>query len=153
MVFLNILVGLDASASAKRALGHAVELARAGNAKLTLITVAPPVSSYVTLAGVGVDTMADELDKWAEEVLEEGLRSVPDDVGAHTLLRRGHAGQEIIEELKRGGYDLIVLGSRGRGRAQEGLLGSVNGYVHFHAHVPLLSVPPEPGDDPESPGP
>jgi nucleotide-binding universal stress UspA family protein len=152
VVFLNILVGLDASASAQRALGHAVELARAGNSKLTLITVAPPVSSYVTLAGVGVDTMAQELDKWAEEVLEDGLRSVPDDVVAHSLLRRGHAGHEIIEELKRGGYDLIVLGSRGRGRAQEGLLGSVNGYVHFHASVPLLSVPPGPGDDPESPG-
>lgn len=136
-MFLNILVGLDASASAKRALGHAVELARAGNAKLTLITVAPPVSSYVTLAGVGVDTMTDELDKWAREVLDDGLRSIPDDVIAHTVQRRGHAGQEIIEEL---------------GRVQEGLLGSVNGFVHFHAHVPLLSVPPEPGDDPESPG-
>jgi nucleotide-binding universal stress UspA family protein len=40
---------------------------------------------------------------------------------------------------------LIVLGSRGRGRAQEGLLGSVNGYIHFHTHVPLLSVPDEGG--------
>ena len=151
-MFLNILVGLDASASAKRALGHAVELARAGNAKLTLITVAPPVSSYVTLAGVGVDTMTDELDKWAREVLEDGLRSIPEDVVAHTVQRSGHAGPAIIGELRRGGYDLIVLGSRGRGRTQEGLLGSVNGYVHFHANVPLLSVPPEPGDDPESPG-
>jgi nucleotide-binding universal stress UspA family protein len=150
-MFLNILVGLDASASAKRALGHAVELARVGNAKLTLITVAPPVSTYVTLAGVGVDTMTDELDKWAKDVLDDALRSVPDDVVAHTVQRRGHPGPEILKELKRGGYDLIVLGSRGRGRAQEGLLGSVNGYVHFHAQVPLLSVPPEPGDDPESP--
>jgi nucleotide-binding universal stress UspA family protein len=151
-MFLNILVGLDASASAKRALGHAVELARVGNAKLTLITVAPPVSTYVTLAGVGVDTMTDELDKWAKDVLDDALRSVPDDVVAHTVQGRGHPGPEILKELKRGGYDLIVLGSRGRGRAQEGLLGSVNGYVHFHAQVPLLSVPPEPGDDPESPG-
>ena len=150
-MFLNILVGLDASASAKRALGHAVELARAGNAKLTLITVAPPVSSYVTLAGVGVDTMADELDKWAKDVLDDALREVLDDLGAHTVQRRGHAGPEIIKELRRGAYDLIVLGSRGRGRAQEGLLGSVNGYVHFHACVPLLSVPPEPGDDEAEP--
>jgi nucleotide-binding universal stress UspA family protein len=35
----------------------------------------------------------------------------------------------------------VVLGSRGRGPAREGLLGSVNGYVHFHSHVPVLSVP------------
>jgi nucleotide-binding universal stress UspA family protein len=146
-MFLNILVGLDASASARRALEHAVDLARGSNAKLTLITVAPPTSTYVTLAGVSVDTMTDELDRWANDVLEEALRTIPDDVIAHTVQARGHPGPSIIEELNRGGYDLIVLGSRGRGRAQEGLLGSVNGYVHFHAKVPLLTVPPQEGDE------
>jgi nucleotide-binding universal stress UspA family protein len=146
-VFLNILVGLDASASARRALEHAVDLARAGNAKLTLITVAPPVSTYVTLGGVGVETMTEELDKWAKDVLDRALRTVPDDVIAHTVQARGHPGPQILVELNRGGYDLIVLGSRGRGRAQEGLLGSVNGHIHFHAKVPLLSVPPQDGDE------
>ncbi len=146
-MFLNILVGLDASASAHRALEHAVDLARGSNAKLTLITVAPPTSTYVTLAGVGVDTMTEELDKWAKDVLDEALRTVPDDVIAHTVQARGHPGPRILEELQRGGYDLIVLGSRGRGRAQEGLLGSVNGYIHFHAKVPLLTVPPQDGDE------
>jgi nucleotide-binding universal stress UspA family protein len=146
-MFLNILVGLDASATARRALEHAVDLARSGNAKLTLMTVAPPVSTYVTLGGMSVDTMAAELDKWASGVLDSAMRTVPDDVIAHTVQGRGHPGPEIVKELNRGGYDLIVLGSRGRGRAQEGLLGSVNGYVHFHAKVPLLSVPPDAGDD------
>ena len=151
-MFLNILVGLDRSASSRRALEHAVDLARAGNARLTLITVAPPVSTYVTLGGVSVDTMTEELDKWAQEVLDAALRTIPDDVIAHAIQARGHPGPKILEELNRGGYDLIVLGSRGRGRAQEGLLGSVNGYIHFHSKVPLLTVPPEPGDDPEPPG-
>lgn len=146
-MFLNILVGLDASASARRALEHAVDLARGSNAKLTLITVAPPTSTYVTLAGVSVDTMTEELDKWANDVLQEALRTIPDDVIAHPVQARGQPGPKILEELNRGGYDLIVLGSRGRGRAQEGLLGSVNGYVHFHAKVPLLSVPPDEGDE------
>jgi nucleotide-binding universal stress UspA family protein len=145
-VFRNILVGIDGSPSARQALAHAVDLARAANGKLTLMTVAPPTSVYVTLAGVGVDTMAAELDRWAEEMLRDALRSVPDDVLAHTVQGRGHAGPAIIRELESGGYDLIVLGSRGRGRTQEGLLGSVNAYVHFHAKVPLLSVPPEAAD-------
>jgi nucleotide-binding universal stress UspA family protein len=140
-MFLNILVAIDGSPSAQQALEHAVDLARAGNAKLTLITVAPPLSSYVTLAGVSSKTMQDELDKWAREILDGAVRSVPEDVMAHTVQRSGQAGPEILRELERGGYDLIVLGKRGRGRAQEGLLGSVNGYVHFHARVPLLSVP------------
>ena len=43
-LFLNILVGIDGSPASLSALDHAVGLARAGNAKLTLMTVAPPVS-------------------------------------------------------------------------------------------------------------
>ena len=72
---------------------------------------------------------------------------VPDGVIAHRIQRSGHAGPEIVEELERGGYDLVVLGSRGRGRTQEGLLGSVNAYVHFHARVPLLTVPDDEAAD------
>jgi nucleotide-binding universal stress UspA family protein len=140
-VFLNILVGIDGSESSLRALEHAAALARAGNSRLTLMTVAPPVSSYVTLAGLSPQEMEDDLDRWASRILEEAERTIPDEVIAHRIQARGHAGPEIVEELERGGYDLVVLGSRGRGRAQEGLFGSVNAYVHFHTHVPLLSVP------------
>ena len=140
-MFLNILVAIDGSASSGRALEQAIDLARAMNSKLTLITVAPPLSHYVTLAGVKPETMQEELEKWADGILRKAGATVPDDVVAHRVQRSGHAGQEILEEAERGQYDLVVLGSRGRGRAQEGLLGSVNGYLHFHARVPLLSIP------------
>jgi nucleotide-binding universal stress UspA family protein len=140
-MFLNVLVGVDGSEPSQRALASSVELARAGNAKLTIIAVAPPVSSLVTLAGLSTEQMAGELDRWAARVLREASETVPDDVIAHTIAARGEPGPELVAELRRGGYDLVVLGSRGRGRTQESLLGSVNGYVHFHAHVPLLSVP------------
>jgi len=145
-VFLNILLGFDDSPSSRRALRQAVDLARASNAKLTLMTVAPPVSSYVTMARVSPETMKAELDEWAADVLAEAARCIPEDVIAHTVQRSGHAGPEILKELRRGAYDLLVLGTRGRGRAQEGLLGSVNGSLHFHAEVPILSVPAEGGD-------
>jgi nucleotide-binding universal stress UspA family protein len=140
-MFLNILAAVDGSPSSQRALEQAIDVARAMNSRLTLITVAPPLSHYVTLAGVSSDTMRRELDKWAENVLNEAADAVPVDVIAHTIQRSGHPGPEIVNELERGRYDLLVLGSRGRARAQEGLLGSVNGYAHFHSQVPLLSVP------------
>ena len=145
-MFTNILVGLDGSESSQRALDHAIDLARSENAKLTLMTVAPPVATYVTLGGVSIETMSAELDKWATNVLDEAARTVPPEITADRVQGSGHAGPEILKELKRGGYDLIVLGTRGRGRTQEGLLGSVNGYIHFHAHVPLLSVPDKADD-------
>ena len=140
-MFLNVLVAVDGSPSSRRALEHAVDLARAMNSKLTLITVAPPVSHYVPLAGVSNERMREDLDRWARTVLDEAVATVPDDVIPHRVQRTGHPGPEILEEIARGGYDLVVLGSRGRGRAQEGLLGSVKGYLHFHAEVALLSVP------------
>jgi nucleotide-binding universal stress UspA family protein len=108
-------LGLGGSPSFQRALEHAIDLARAGGGTLTLMTVAPPVATYVT-------------------------------VTADRVQGRGHAGPEILDELKRGGYDLIVLGTRGRGRTQEGLLGSVKGYIHFHDQIPLLSVPDKADD-------
>ena len=140
-MFINILVGVDGSPSSKRALGSACELAQAGNAKLTLICIAPVASSYVALAGVSPQTMEVKLGNWAEQTLVEASRLVPDEIAAHIVPGMGHAGPEIVKELERGAYDLVVLGTRGRGRAEEGLLGSVNGYVHFHSKVPLLSVP------------
>jgi nucleotide-binding universal stress UspA family protein len=140
-MFLNILVCVDGSPSSRRALDYGIDLARAGNAKLTLIAVAPPVSSYVTLGGVSTEAMRLELDRWAEGLLANADALVPEDVSAHSVQRAGSAGPEIVKELERGGYDLIILGSRGRGQAESTLFGSVGGYVHFHSRVPLLSVP------------
>jgi nucleotide-binding universal stress UspA family protein len=143
-VFLNILAAVDGSPSSSRALEHAIDIARAMNSMLTVITVAPSSSRYIAVSGVSNDAMREELDEWARGVLADAVDAVPDDVIAHTIQRSGRAGQEIAAELERGHYDLLVLGSRGRGRAQEGLLGSVNGYLHFHSRVPLLSVPDDP---------
>ena len=95
-MFLDILVGIDGSPSSWRALDYGIELARAGNAKLTLITVAPPVSAYVTLAGVSNDKMRAELDRWAGEMLAKAAARVPADVIAHTTQHAGEAGPEIV---------------------------------------------------------
>jgi hypothetical protein len=50
---LNILAALDGSLSSRRALERVMDIARAiENSKLTLVTVSPPLSHYVTLSGV-----------------------------------------------------------------------------------------------------
>jgi nucleotide-binding universal stress UspA family protein len=143
-MYLNILVAVDGSESSQQALDHAARLAAAANALLTLVTVAPPVPKLVALAGASPETLQDDVDGWAERILAEAARTVPADVIVHRVQRSGQPGPEIVKELGCGSYDLVVLGTRGRRRAQEGLLGSVNGYVHFHSSVPLLSVPEQP---------
>jgi nucleotide-binding universal stress UspA family protein len=149
-VFLNILVAVDGSDAARCALAEAADLARVSNAQLTLIAVAPPVTQFASFAGTTPEKLRDQVDEWAARVLRDARASLPDDVAAHTVQRGGNPGEDIVAELERGGYDLIVLGSRGRGRTRSNLLGSVNAHVHFHTDTPILSIKGDTQTDPLS---
>jgi nucleotide-binding universal stress UspA family protein len=46
----------------------------------------------------------------------------------------------IIAAARQGGYDLIVVGTRGRGRVRAALLGSVSNAVAAGARGPVLVV-------------
>ncbi|HEY2935927.1 MAG TPA: universal stress protein [Gaiellaceae bacterium] len=137
---MNILVAYDGSPSSRAALEHAYELARTQNSKLTVITVSPPPAAYVSMAGVNAERMKDELDEWASRLAREATAGAPDGVIVHTVQRHGHAGPEIVAEIESGSYDLVVLGSRGRGRISSEILGSVNAFVHFHTKIAMLSI-------------
>lgn len=140
-MFLNILVAVDGSPSSIHALREAVDLARVQNSTLTILTVAPPAPPLLPVAGVDPAALRDDVERWAAQVLADAATTVPDDVLLRTVQRYGHPGSEVVRELETGRYDLVVLGSRGRGPARSGLLGSVNGSVHYHSSVPMLSVP------------
>ena len=92
-------MGVDESESSQRALAHAVELAEAGNARLTLITVAPAVSSLVSLTGLSIELLSAEVDRWAGKVLKATLEVLPPDVIARTIAAHGDPGPEIVAEL------------------------------------------------------
>jgi nucleotide-binding universal stress UspA family protein len=81
-----------------------------------------------------------ELKHWAERNAGEAASTAPNELNVHAVTRSGHVGEEIVAEIETGGYDLVVLGSRGRGRLTSELFGSANAYVHFHSRTPLLSI-------------
>jgi len=139
-MFRSILIAVDGSSSARHALQEAIDIARSQGARLTILTVAPPVPTLMPVAGGDPRGIQDSAEQWAAGVLRDALAGVPDDVDVHTVLRTGHASHEVVDEVRGGDYDLVVLGSRGRS-ATRGILGSVNGAVHFHTSVPMLSFP------------
>jgi nucleotide-binding universal stress UspA family protein len=139
-MFNNILVAYDGSSSSRAAAQQALELAKANNAQVTVLSVAPSVAPLAGLSGVSLDELAAELQQWAERTAREGASMAPNESKVHTVTRSGHIGEEIVAEIEAGGYDLVVLGSRGRGRLTSELFGSANGYVHFHSRIPLLSI-------------
>ena len=142
-MFRNILVALDRSPTARRALEEAADLAVALNARLTIIAVAPDTPGGAPMAGVDPVAMTHELETETQKLLREAVESLPNELPVTTVLKHGKPGERIVEQLKAGRHDLLAMGSRGRGRAAESLFGTTAGYVHWHARVAMLVIHPE----------
>jgi nucleotide-binding universal stress UspA family protein len=130
----HILVAIDGSPDADAALRHAVDLARDQNARITLLTVAPPVATPV---GAGASAPPDPL-RIHEKLLREATDSVPGDIGVTTRLERGNAAETILRIAREEGHDLVVMGSHGHSRVHRALLGSVSERVLKASTVPVL---------------
>jgi nucleotide-binding universal stress UspA family protein len=142
-LFRRLLVAFDGSPHARRALREAIELAQTNGARLTVMTVAPMPSVWA-FSGYGppvsVDRLAEEVERSCQEMLDDAVRAVPANVPVRKILKRGHAGHEIVDEAESGDYDLLVAGSRGRGELRSLLLGSVSHHVLQATHLPVLVV-------------
>src|SRR4051812_15837170 len=120
-MYRNILVALDSSKVARRALGDAAELALALHAKLTILSVMPDLPGFAYRAGVDVQALENEARKEIEQLLRDAVESLPEGLPAATVFRQGNPGAEIVGQVERGDHDLVVIGSRGRGRVTSNL--------------------------------
>jgi nucleotide-binding universal stress UspA family protein len=140
-VFLNVLVAIDGSAHAERALDQAVDIARTQRSRLTLISVAAP-TSWRFAAGpyAGLLPTQEDADRQAEATLRAARERIGDEMPVTTVVGRGSAATAILKRAKEGAHDLIVMGSRGRGGAATALLGSVSHDVLHRSRLPVLIV-------------
>jgi nucleotide-binding universal stress UspA family protein len=151
-VFHNILVCVDGSAHAERALAEAIDLAITQNSRLTLLTAVshPPYWANTPLTAAGIEPLTADLHKEAEKTLRAAVDEVPAAVPVTKILTEDPIRDALIGQIKTGSYDLVVMGSRGRGALSASLLGSVSHYALNHSEVPVLIVrAEEDGQDPE----
>lgn len=141
-MFRNILVAVDGSTHADEALAQAIDLAESEHTRLTLIAGVPglPPAAYVGPSGPAFAVMQADARSSTEAVLRRARDRVPDDLPVTTILTDEPIRPALIEQIKRGGHDLIAMGSRGRGAIRAALLGSVSHYVLHHSPVPVLIV-------------
>jgi len=152
-MFHNILVAVDGSPHADKALADAIDLADAEHARLTLFTavVPPPTVAYFGAVGNPVAILIEAAETEADAVLRRARDRVPDHVSVTTVLSRQPVLSALIQQVEDGHHDLVVMGSRGRGAVRSALLGSVSHYVLHRSPVPVLIVHAEPASEDDSP--
>lgn len=153
-VFHRILVAIDGSKHAQRALDQAIDLASLANAKLTVIGVRQRTSTLLVggpvVPPVDFGELEIALQRDYEQLLEQALEQVPQDLSVATVLAEGAPAPAILAQARKDDSDLIVLGSRGRGGMASMLLGSVSHQVLQRSGVPVLVVHVE--DDEQAAG-
>jgi nucleotide-binding universal stress UspA family protein len=145
-MYRHVLCAYDGSPAADAALTDAIDLAAAMRARLAIVTVVERPPPGVAVAGVDPEALSHTIEHEADARLRAACDRVPDEVPLTTLLRSGHAGKEILKAAAEVGADVLVLGTRGRGRVTANLFGSVAADVHHHTRLPMLVVS-RPGED------
>jgi len=141
-MFRNIIVSIDGSDHSDRALDEAIDIARADQARLTILTAIPqpPVWAASAMAAGACAVSAAELEKEAVDIMRRAVKRVPADVPVTTIISRKPIRNALIKRLDEGNFDLLVMGSRGRGAFTASLLGSVSHYALNHSPIPVLIV-------------
>jgi nucleotide-binding universal stress UspA family protein len=137
--FDNVLVAIDGSEGADRALDCAISLVERLGGKLTALVVEGKLPAYAATAGE-VDEVKKEKDAFFQRVLD-GARDQAKEHGValQTELVPGHAAEVITQYAQAHGHDLIVIGHRGHFLGDY-LLGSTADRVSHHAHCPVIVV-------------
>ncbi len=137
--FDNVLVAVDGSDGAGRALDCALSLVSRLGGRLTALAVEGKLPAYAASIGE-VEEVRREKDSFFANVLDEAKRQAQArDVELSTHLVPGHAAEVIAHYAKARGHDLIVIGHRGHFLGDY-LLGSTADRVAHHAHCPVIVV-------------
>ncbi len=137
----HIAIAVDGSVPSRHAARYGLALAAQANAKVTLLSVLPPVemiplgplSGYLPLSLPRSDEDIEKIKTLFTEIAAE-----------HSTVKVSHAvelgpvSETICTWAEHNAVDLIVLGARGLGIARRLLLGSVSQQVVQHAACPVL---------------
>jgi nucleotide-binding universal stress UspA family protein len=137
----KILVGVKGDLESDNALRYAARLASITGAQLTALHVIEELDEYHFYEDI-------ELKYEVETRLEkkECIQRIKDACEEHGLkgidieIMHGNPARGILREARKGDYDLIVVGSHGKSRFLEFLIGGVAFQIIHYAKRPVLVV-------------
>lgn len=147
----SIVCGVDGSGDSQAAVGVAARLAKRLEARLVLAHVAElALVPYAAVGGIGAGGIAPPpmMSATPDEQEEAGARlleQIAAELGLEDAERRvvvGFPAERLADLADEEDAELIVVGSRGRGRFKAAFLGSVSNSLVGVARCPVLIVPP-----------
>ena len=144
-----IVVGLDGSDLAERAIPVAVALAKRAGAELHLVHVHAPIApDPVYVEGLPViDEHMHSMHLEHEQAYLDGARArLVGGAPATTRVINGPVASALAAYARANGAQLVVLTTHARGGLERAWLGSVADEMARVSPVPILLVRPEPGD-------
>src|SRR5689334_5384353 len=141
----RILVPLDGSDRAERAMNVAARLARGSGCSILALRVValPPfrLARYGEPAQIAlavIDVAREEADEYVKRL---ALRPEFRDITVETRVVEGHVSEEILDIVRDEQCDMIVICTHGYSGLNRWRLGRVATQVARHAPVPALVVP------------
>ncbi len=142
-MYRRILIPVDGSACSDAALAHALRLARDQDAGAKIIHVLDTQALYLLDEGVYVEDIAGKWREAGRALLERASAHAREaGVAAETALLEedGRIAHVIVDQCKRWGADLIVMGTHGRHGLDHLLMGSAAEGVVRTTTVPVLLI-------------
>jgi len=116
-MYKKIVVALDESKEAKRALERAIELTWQLKSELTIITVEEPLPSYAGFMDSEMpgarQKLVDERNAFYSKLQQEGVaQASAAGIQAKGVIVEGDEVQSIVDHIAANGIDLLVIGRR-----------------------------------------
>ena len=134
----NVLVPVDGSEGADRAIEQAIMIAKMCDAKINFLYVAN--INQLAINAVLSDAILDSVTKAGNVILERAMEMVPEGILKESFSDTGAPAVVVLDFAETNDIDLIVMGSRGLGVVKGVLLGSVSQYVVEQSKCPVLVV-------------
>ena len=144
-MYKSIVVGTDGSDTAGEAVRQAIELARALDAKLQIVSAYEPVSDTrlreeAQQAPPDLQWMVNPRED-VDATLKAAAEGATDrGLDVETFARQGDPADAILDVAEEQRADLIVVGNKGMTGAKRFLLGSVPNKVSHHAPCSVLII-------------
>lgn len=139
-MFNRILVPLDGSPLAERAIPHAMHFARIFGGSITLLQVLDPTPYRETITSV--EPLNWQIRKTETDLYLKGIaeRIRAQGVPAEHVLREGRPSENIVDFAQNENMELLVLTTHGSGGLTRWNISSVVSKVLEKAYIPVLVV-------------